>query len=573
VAGEEAAEVLELLLVGVVAGFIAGVSPCVLPVLPVVLVAGTTGPPSATVPAAAFRRRRSVAVVGGLVVSFTLVTLAGSAFLSLLGLPQDLLRDLGIAALVAVGLGLVVPRLGLVLERPFLALGTRAPRGSGSGFFLGMALGAVFVPCAGPVLAAISVVGATHRLSVEAVLLALSFAVGAAVPLLLVALGGSKGVERVGALRRNGPVLRGVGGAAMIALGIALALNVTDGLQRDLPGYTTALQNGVEGGNAVHRALATVTGESAGTLGACNGVTGLARCGQAPAFRQVTRWFNTPGGRPLSLRGLLGHVVLVDFWTYSSINCQRALPHVEAWYRRYRRDGLVVVGVHTPEFGFERVAGNVAAAIRAFGITYPVAMDNAYGTWNAYENAYWPAEYLIDATGEVRHTHFAEGDYATTETLLRHLLLAAHPGLVLPPPTGLPDTTPKEPTNPETYLGYDRLQYLSGDQPVDNTATSYHLPGLLAPATVAFGGTWDIGAEAATAGSGAELELSFQARSVYLVMGGTGSVTVGLGGSTRTLSVKGPPRLYTIVSSPGTATGTLVLGVSPGVACYDFTFG
>ncbi len=563
---------LGLLIAGFVAGVVAGISPCVLPVLPVVLVAGTAGPvEEGAVPG--FRRRRAAAVAVGLVLSFTALTLAGSALLGALGLPEDFLRDAAVVALGVVGLGLLVPRLGLTLGRPFTRLHGPEPAGRASGILLGLCLGAVFAPCAGPVLAALSVAGATRRIGPSTVALGLCFAAGAAVPLLAVALAGDQLVARVRALGRRAGLLRRVGGLALLATAVALALNVTEPLQRAVPGYTSTLEQALEGGPALRHALASLTGEPQGSLGDCDGQEGLARCGTAPPFRSIARWFNTPGDRPLTIGELSGKVVLVDFWTYSCINCQRSLSHVEAWYARYRRDGFVVVGVHTPEFSFEHVASNVAAAIAQFKIDYPVALDNDDATWEAYENDYWPAEYLIDAHGEVRHIHFGEGDYGHTEALIRQLLLAAHPGLRLPPPTDVATTTPTEPTNPETYLGYDRLAYLAGPPPIDNQAASYSFPAVLPAASVAFSGTWTIGPEAATAGAGARLELSYQAKDVYLVMGGHGTLVVTDGGAPTTVSVGGPPRLYRLFGGPRSTTGTLVADVPPGVACYDFTFG
>jgi thiol-disulfide isomerase/thioredoxin len=201
--------------------------------------------------------------------------------------------------------------------------------------------------------------------------------------------------------------------------------------------------------------------------------SGVGDFGPAPEFTGISTWLNSP---PLTMAQLRGKVVLIDFWTYSCINCQRSLPHVEAWYRRYAHDGFVVVGVHTPEFAFEHVVSNVVAAARQLGVHYPIAIDNTYGTWDAYQNNYWPAEYLIDATGELRHVAFGEGDYSGTETLIRNLLAAAHPGLRLPGPTDVPDRTPNEPLTSETYLGYDRLTGLSGEPVVENAPFDYVLP-------------------------------------------------------------------------------------------------
>jgi cytochrome c biogenesis protein CcdA/thiol-disulfide isomerase/thioredoxin len=560
--------VIGLLVVGVVAGVITGISPCILPVLPVVLVAGATG----TDPKA--RRRRSVAVVVGLVVSFSVLTLAGSALLSALGLPQDLLRNLGLVVLGLFGLGLLVPAVGRALERPFLRLRGPQPRAGGSGFVLGLGLGAVFVPCAGPVLAAISAIGSSHHVGITGVLLTLAFATGAAVPLLAVALAGDALVDRTKALRERAGALRIGGGVVLILMTLAIAFNVTDGLQRAVPGYTTALQSHVESTAFAKKQLQDLTGNGASPLASCPTSDALVDCGPAPTFRGITAWLNTPGDKPLTLEGLRGKVVLVDFWTYSCINCQRTLPHVEAWYQRYRADGLVVVGVHTPEFAFEHVVSNVAAAASQLQVRYPIAVDDDYGTWDAYDNQYWPAEYLIDASGRVRHVHFAEGDYSETESLIRQLLVDADPKVHLPPPSDLPDLTPDEPTNPETYLGYEREQYLQGSPPIPNSPASYGFPATLQPGAFALSGTWTVGAQEATAGAGARLELGFQADDVYLVIGGSGTVDVTATGlPAKMLAVSGIPRLYTLVASRTLRSGVLTLTLSPGVEVYDFTFG
>ena len=562
--------VIGLLAVGLVAGLIAGISPCIVPVLPVVLVAGTTGP------GARARRWRSLSVVAGVVVSFSALTLGGSALLGALHLPQDLLRDLGLVVLGLFGVGLLVPAVGTVLERPFAHVRVPDLSGRPAGFVLGLGLGAVFVPCAGPVLAAITVIGATHQVSVTAALLPVAFAVGAAVPLLVVALAGEELAHRAGALRRRSAGLRRAGGVVLVAMTLAIGFNLTDGLQRAVPGYTTALQRGVEGTTFATRQLRALTGRQNGSLGACgaSSSTVLQACGRAPALRGITAWLNTAGGRPLSLEGLRGKVVLVDFWTYSCINCQRTLPHLEAWYQRYQADGLVIIGVHTPEFAFEHVVSNVTSAARQLGVGYPVAVDDGYATWNAYQNQYWPAEYLIDAAGEVRHVHFAEGEYGQTESLIRRLLVAARPTVVLPEPTDLPDRTPTRATNPETYLGYERLQFLVGATPVPDQAAPYQFPTELPPGGYGLSGTWTIGPESALAGAGARLELGFQADDIYLVLGGTGTVTVDVDGRrTRTVEVTGIPRLYTLLSTPSLETGTMTLGLTPGVAAYDFTFG
>ena len=202
----------------------------------------------------------------------------------------------------------------------------------------------------------------------------------------------------------------------MIVLAVALVFNLPAMLQRAVPDYTAAMQKGI-GANDIRHKLnpgGAGGGSSRGQLADCaDGGDQLQQCGPAPAVTGITQWLNTPGGEPIDLASLRGKVVLIDFWAYSCINCQRAIGHVVDWYNRYHDDGFVVIGVHTPEYAFERVPGNVASGAAALHITYPVALDNDYTTWNNYQNLYWPAEYLIDANGTVRHTKFGEGDYDT----------------------------------------------------------------------------------------------------------------------------------------------------------------
>jgi cytochrome c biogenesis protein CcdA/thiol-disulfide isomerase/thioredoxin len=610
----------ELVVIGFVAGIVAGISPCILPVLPVILVAGVTTPstdsPSPSVPSPSpvsvsaagsslvpprpsvlaatspavsmpswwRARARPVSVVAGLVISFSVLILVGSEILSALHLPQDTLRDAGIALLVLLGLSFLFPPLASLLERPFASLvarfGGRQPHGKAGGFVLGLGLGVLFVPCAGPILAAITVVGATHRVGFTAVILTVAFGAGAAVPLLVVALAGSALTLRVRALRQRSARVRQVSGVIVIVMALTIGFNTFAGLQRDVPGYTSTLQNQIEGGSTVRQKLGALTGNGpskghAATLASCNSnATMLISCGMAPMFAGITTWLNTPGDKPLTLASLRGKVVLVDFWTYSCINCQRTLPHVESWYKKYAADGLVVVGVSTPEFSFEHVVSNVANQSKALGIHYPVAVDDAYKTWDAYDNEYWPADYLLDAQGNVRHVHFGEGDYSDTESLIRQLLVAAHPGLKLPPASDVPNTTPTGELSPETYVGYQEEQYVDNPSLVKNAPSHYSFPSSLPLGALALGGTWTEGAQEATAGSGAEMELGFLAQDVYLVIGGQGTVQVAIDGKhTQTIAVGGVPKLYILYHGGSTTNGTLTLHVSAGVQAYDYTFG
>lgn len=521
-------------------------------------------------------RRRPYAVVGGLVVSFSIFTLIGSSLLSLLGLPQDLLRDIGLAVLAVVALGLIVPSFGDLLERPFARLAGGRQQDQGGGFVLGISLGLLFVPCAGPVLAAITVVSANHHIGLSAVILTVSFALGVAVPLLLFAIAGQRLAGRMKVVRSRAALVRKVVGAVLLLTAVAIGFNLTSGLQRTLPGYTNALQKHLEGSAAARSALSGVTGShESGALASCvDASPALQHCGAAPDFTGIDQWLNTPGGRALSFAELRGKVVLVDFWTYSCINCQRTLPHLEAWNRAYAAAGLTIVGVHTPEFAFEHVVSNVTQADEQLGVQYPVAIDNGYATWNAYGNQYWPAEYLVDATGTVRHVDFGEGHYGQTESFIRKLLLAANPAMRLPKPTGVADATPTVQTTPETYLGDQHLSNLAGQTITADQSTLYTLPSTIPQAEYAYGGEWTVGNESSTAGTKATIQLRYQARNVYLVLGGTGTVSVSSDGApVTTIAVNGNPKLYQLIGTARSHSALLSLSFTPGVAAYDFTFG
>ena len=561
---------MTLVLIGLVGGIITGLSPCVLPVLPVVFLGGGSAEADGKA-GTETARRRPYLVVLGLTLSFAVFTLFGTLILASLHLPDDAIRWAGLVLLVAVGLGLLVPALGHLLERPFYRFPQRVTSAGGNGFVLGIALGAVFVPCAGPVLAAITVAGATGHIGLRTIGLTAGFAVGTAIPLLAFALAGRGMTRRVGAFRRHQVAFRAVTGVAMIVLAVALTFNLSDIIQRDVPNYTEALGNSAEKGAATAPAGASVSLQDC-QQAAFNGASGLEQCGPAPAFSGIQQWFNTPGGMPVTLAALKGKVVILDFWAYSCINCQRELPHVEAWYKDYAADGLVVVGVHTPEYAFEHVPSNVEAGIRRLGLTFPVALDNAYDTWNAYDNQSWPAAYLIDAQGQIRHIAIGEGDYSGEEQLIRQLLVAARPGLTLPPPTNVPNLTPDDPDQtPETYLGSDREQLFAGG---DFYATGQFRPvPALALDSFDLAGVWTIGGESITAGKDAAIMLAYHAADVYLDVGGTGTLTVSAGGTTKVIRVSGAPDIYTVASQASPRDGTVTVRLSPGLAAYSFTFG
>ena len=264
--------------------------------------------------------------------------------------------------------------------------------------------------------------------------------------------------------------------------------------------------------------------------------------------------------------------MLIDFWAYSCINCQREIAHVNAWYAEYRKDGFVVIGVQTPEYAFEHVPSDVLAGMKRLGIQYPVALDNSYKTWNNYANESWPASYLIDSAGTVRHVSVGEGLYPQQEALIRQLLTAARPGVHLPAATQVPDTTPDSPgQTPETYLGSDRADSYAGGDGSGTQAFSF--PAAIPAGEWALQGTWTVGRQDLTSGAAAALRLNFSAADVYLDIGGTGTITATVNGKTTTYRVSGAPDIYPLVSRKAPETATIEVRLSPGLNAYSFTFG
>jgi cytochrome c biogenesis protein CcdA/thiol-disulfide isomerase/thioredoxin len=576
---------LTLIAVGFVAGLVTGLSPCVLPVLPGVLAVSSLTPERPT-PSPADRRRPYL-VIAGLLTSFTLLTLLGTALVTSLGIPEGWLRTASLIALIVVGIGLLVPAAGHRMEALFYRIPQRGPIRGGSGFLFGLTFGVAFVPCAGPVLASITVLAATQGLTAGLLVLTLAFAAGLAVPLLLVAhLGAGMGRR----LADRMPTVRRVAGAVLVATGIAVALGAADLAQRAIPGYVAAVQREVEDGDVARAALDSLRAPTdanadggdtdPGTPQAFDqcareAPTELNDCGPAPELTGITSWLNTPDDEPLTLAGLRaqGRVVLVDFWTYSCINCQRTLPYLTAWDAAYRDQGLTIVGVHSPEFAFERERANVAERAADFGVEYPIALDNDFATWTAFDQRYWPAKYLIDRTGQVRMVHYGEGAYAETEELIRQLL--AEQGASLPEqPAGPGEPATNAAQTPETYLGHDRARaYAHAITPDEAAVYTADAPfGRGGEDRVTLKGTWTVRDERIEAGPDAGLILDFSAAKVFLVLGGEGTARVMEEDSTREIVVSGAPTLYELRSGPP-GRSRIGVYVDEGMSAYAFTFG
>ncbi len=374
----------------------------------------------------------------------------------------------------------------------------------------------------------------------------------------------------------------------MIVTAIAIFTNYDKVIQAQLldtfSSYSTFL-NHFEGNKAVKNQLAILKGKN-DTPDMLNKPLDLSSLGRAPEFSGISKWLNTD--KPFSTQGLRGKVVLVDFWTYTCINCIRTLPHVTSWYEKYKDKGFVVVGVHTPEFEFEKKTENVEQAIKQFGIHYPVAQDNKYETWNAFANHYWPAEYLIDAKGVIRRTHFGEGEYEETEEAIK-ILLKEIGSTVDATKIDMPDQTPKMHISPETYLGSTRMAYLFPNGSAENGIQNFTLGNNIPDDTFSFGGIWDITNEQAIAKRDAVLEFNFYAQRVFLVLrpgsAGKGSIKVYLDGQLVDVSNSGDDvrdgmltvdtdRLYNLVKLSSNNRHVLKLEFqTSGIEAYAFTFG
>lgn len=442
---------LPVLAFALVAGILTILAPCTLPVVPLVLGASSGE-----------GRLRTTGLLLGFGLTFVAVTVIFASLLAAAGLTSGTLRLASAVLLAAVGMTLVVPRLAMragVFLGPVARVGSRiVASGSGTGFggglVLGGAIGLIWAPCVGPIMAAVIAVATTRGPSVEAVLIALAYVAGAAIPLGLIAAWGRRATRPLRAASGTGRLQRSFGVVMILSTLLVVSgldLTVENGVAGLLPvGWSgvlispeqyPAVQAGLEGLEAPRVAKDSDGTASATPSGGAPspGAPGLGHAtalptaiadtlpsdvalqdlGAAPEFDGISAWINTS---PLTIASLRNKVVLVEFWTFECINCIHVQPYVKAWYERYASAGLVVIGVHTPELSFERDLGNVRAAVTKSSLQYPIAFDPSFATWNAYRNSYWPAFYFIDRTGQIRHVHFGEGDYDGSEQVIRQLL-------------------------------------------------------------------------------------------------------------------------------------------------------
>ncbi len=531
-----------LILFAFLAGIVTILSPCILPILPVILATSVTDKKS---------QKRPYGIVFGFILSFTFFTLFLSSLVKLLGIPADSLRNFSVVVIALFGFSLIIPQFQLMIEALFARLANFMPdspsggpssggkTGFGGGVVIGLSLGLLWTPCVGPILASVISLAITGTVTTDAFFITLAYSLGTAIPMYLVIISGRSLFTRVPWLLSNTGKIQKVFGLIMILTALMIYLGIDRNFQTYIltkfPSYGTGLtrfedrafvKEGLE-----DMAKPTINLKKAGNL--------------APELKVGGQWFNS---NPLTMKELKGKVVLVDFWTYTCINCIRTLPYLKSWHEKYSDKGLVIIGVHAPEFEFEKDADNVDEAIKDFEITYPIMQDNNFATWKAYKNRYWPAKYLIDQDGNIRYTHFGEGDYDETETAIQELLSL-----------NIPVANPTYRTygrTPELYFGTTRWD---------------DYPGLKLV------GDWGREAEFSTPKSGATLELKFDAKSAHLVMtpiDGQATVEVYLDNQlVKTIEVT-KNMLYDLVEldSPGVHNLRLVFPEGE-VELFAFTFG
>lgn len=585
---------MALFFVSFLAGILTVLSPCVLPLLPVIVGGSLAGGRS-------MRRALTVTVsLGVSVFAFTFLLKVSTLFIVV---PQEAWNWLSGGILFAVGLFFLFPRLWDFV--PGVAKANRdSSKLASSGFrrqsfwgdvIVGAALGPVFSTCSPTYFIVLASVLPVSLAAGVADILA--YILGLCIFLFIIAVAGQRLLETLNvAANPDGWLRRGLG-----VLFIALAaLIITGTLAKvEAPLYNifdeTKIEEHLLPGNPVAAATTTAPAMSASASEIAqdflNPTEKALRYEKAPELVSPDAYLNT-GDKPITLASLRGKVVLVDFWTYSCINCERTLPYLTAWYKKYKDQGLVIIGVHTPEFAFEHVESNVAVALKQFGITYPVVLDNEYQTWNAYQNEYWPHEYLIDMDGYIVHDHIGEGGYVETEKAIQAALAERAARMktgqaVATTTVSVPSANLSDIQSPETYFGAARNVYLANGMEGQSGSQTLTIPDTTSANALYLGGTWNFAEQYASAGMGATVSYTYHAKDVYFVASGASSGTrievmqdgkpigneAGSDVKNGILTVTGS-RLYHVVANSSGGTHMLELRVlSPGLEAYTFTFG
>ena len=574
-----------IILLAYLGGMLTIVSPCILPVLPFVFARADRSFVRSTLP-----------LLVGMALTFALVATLAAVGGGWAVRANEVGRWAALALLALFGIALVFPALSDRMTRPLVALGSRLSEKSQgeesivSSLVLGVATGLLWAPCAGPILGIIFTAAAIQGATLNTTFLLLAYALGAATSLALALLVGGKLFARMKRSLGASERIRQALGVLVLVGVAAIALGLDTRVLSQLSSAQTA---SLESGLA--RKLGVGGMDESSTKIGKDGELMLPVEGQLPPLDGLGPWINSP---PLDLAQLRGKVVVIDFWTYSCINCLRTIPYVRAWHERYAKDGLVIIGVHAPEFAFERNPDNVRKAVADLGIRYPVALDNKYSLWGALKNRYWPAHYFVDAKGRVRYHHFGEGKYEESERVIRQLLAEAgrapkSGGMAQAAVTQGAEAAAARETlqSPETYIGYRRAdRFVSPGGLIQNRQASYQAAALRLN-DWALEGAWSVGQQSARSGSaGAKISYRFHARDLHLVLGSPGGRPVRYrvmldgkapgadAGSDIAANGSGTvsgERLYQLVRQKGEVrdrTFTIEF-LDPGVEAFAFTFG
>lgn len=543
------------------AGLVTILSPCILPLLPIILAGGTPKD-----------KHRPLGVILGFITSFTFFTLALSSLVKSTGLSANSLRHFAVFILLIFGLTLTVPTLKHLWEKLTSRLGSTGSsnrHGFGGGFIIGLSLGLVWTPCVGPILASVITLAATGQVTGSTTLITLAYSLGTAIPLFLIMHGTSWFMSRFSYLKNNSNRIQQLFGLFMLLSALMLYFQLDRKFQayilEKFPIYGAGLTS-LEDTKAVKENLQKLK-ERGGNM-----QSKLDNHGRAPELIGGQTWLNTT---PLTLQELRekDQVVLIDFWTYSCINCIRTLPYLKAWDNKYRPQGLVIIGVHSPEFEFEKDLNNLKRAVEDFELMYPIVQDNDFNIWRAFNNHYWPAKYLIDKEGNIRYTHFGEGKYAETEQVIQELL--GEEGELVNMPEYKHETR-----SPETYLGYWRLtNVVSSPRIVHDQQATYLTPDSFPTNSLGFDGPWTVYEKHATPEPGSSLYFRFDAKEVNLVMrpinsNKTPKVEVFLDGQSHLTLEIPADQLYNLVTLDQGENHTIQITFPEGnVEVYAFTFG
>lgn len=476
-----------------VEGFALIISPCILPILPIILSGSLSG-----------SKKRPFGIIIGFIFTFSLFTFFSHQLVQSTGIDLTLVRYFSYALLIMLGVIMISTYLTekfthsmrkLANVGSTLAIANNSQGGLISGILFGSLVGLIWTPCAGPILAAVIVQTALQQTTTTSFIIILSFGAGAAIPMLVIALFGRKIMDRVGFFKTHAIALRKALGVIIIAAVLYMIY-----------------------GTDVSFAIPKTPNQSQARL-----IDGIHFPYPAPALFDSTEWINSP---PLQLSQLKGKVLLIDFWTYSCINCIRTIPYLNDWYKKYHQYGFEIIGVHTPEFEFEKQINNVKNAIVKEEIHYPVVLDSQYVTWRNFKNNYWPAHYLIDKNGNVVYKHFGEGEYDVTENNIRYLLGMKADTISNNAPTN--EFNPGE--TPETYLGYARADHNRSPESVSqNHAAKYSFPLELTTDQWALQGAWKIERDKiVSAQAGAIIKIHFNAKKVYVVMGSENGLSMNV---------------------------------------------